>query len=74
MREAAGAELERVREMLRGGKAADLKAQKLHQLGRQRRELEGLLGNTHQELANAMDDLEREKKRFDQLLQQAVAS
>ena len=66
-------ELERAKEMLKGGKSADFKAHKLSSLSRQRRELEQLVNNAHMELANAIDDVEREKRRFDQLLQVNIA-
>ena len=67
-RNAAGDELERVRDMLRGGRKADLKAQRLHALGRQRTQLERLLDNAHLELASAVDLVEHEKGRFERLL------
>ena len=68
----AGDELEKVRDMLRGGRKADLKAQRLHALGRQRAELEVLLDNAHRDLAQAVDAVEKERDRFQALLEPKI--
>ena len=68
---AADDELEGVRAQLKGGKKADLKAQKLHALARQKAQLELLLDNAHRSLAQSLDEVENEKVRFNQLLMAA---
>ena len=60
-----------MRAQLKGGKKADLKAQKLHALARQKAQLELLLDNAHRSLAQSLDEVENEKVRFNQLLMAA---
>ena len=53
---------------LKGSRRADLKAQKMHVLDRQARQLELQLDNTHRALALAMDSVEEEERRFARLV------
>ena len=61
-------DLEKAKASLKGSRRADLKAQKLHVLDRQTRQLELQLDNTHRALALAMDSVEEEERRFARLV------
>lgn len=66
-------ELEHAKDSLRGTRKADFKAHKLHVLDRQARQLTLQLQNTHQAIANAMDEREAEEQHCHRLMVSAAA-
>ena len=65
-------ELEHAKDSLKGRRKADFKAQKLHVLERQARQLSLQLETTHRAIARAMDESEHEERRLAQLIGSAA--